>query len=287
MKFYLDHNIYIYSLNDESIEQAVQILKTHSVQFLYSPAHIEEIYTALVKEKSNYQENKQKLFKQISKFTDNLECLPSETGIIIKEEKPEECFMRVAGVDTTQRIEDDGKKKYQVDKEYYKQLCNQEKYYQSISTLSYDKIWEHKAIISYINKLNKEMPEHIKKHNRSKDTIKAELSGVDKRLPEDLQIRHGMYDELKNSHKKLEFVMEVLFRVLNMNGYNADKKEGTTISAIHDVTHAIYATKTDKLFSVDKKFVNKCKAVYYFLGIETQVILCPQNIISKILLESK
>ena len=45
MDFYLDHNIYIYSLIDKSIVSAVDLLKK-SVNFFYSPAHIEEVYKA-------------------------------------------------------------------------------------------------------------------------------------------------------------------------------------------------------------------------------------------------
>ena len=46
MNFYLDYNIYIYSLSDESIAQVVECLKKKSVQFFYSPAHVEEDYKA-------------------------------------------------------------------------------------------------------------------------------------------------------------------------------------------------------------------------------------------------
>ena len=52
MDFYLDHNIYIYSLIDKSIVSAVDLLKK-SVNFCYSPAHIEEVYKALKKGDSN------------------------------------------------------------------------------------------------------------------------------------------------------------------------------------------------------------------------------------------
>ena len=79
MRFYLDHNIYIYSLNDESIGQAVETLKSDSVQFLYSPAHIEEVYTAFVKNGSKYQQNIQRIFEQISKFTDAMRSLANKT----------------------------------------------------------------------------------------------------------------------------------------------------------------------------------------------------------------
>lgn len=287
MRFYLDHNIYIYSLNDESIGQAVETLKSGSVQFLYSPAHIEEAYTAFVKNGSEYQKNMQHIFEQISKFTDDMECLPSDAQIIIKREKPSDCYKRVAGIDTTQRIESDGKYKHQIDKEHYRELCEKDKHFQSISTLTYDKIWDHKEIINYLEALNENMPQIISRQNSSIETLALKMLGVNKLLPEDLQIQRGMYDELKKSHKVLEYVVEMLFRVLNISGYNADKEETTTISGIHDVTHAIYATKADKLFSCDKKFANKCAAIYYFLGVKTQVVLCPQKDIAKILLESK
>ena len=127
------------------------------------------------------------------------------------------------------------------------------------------------------------MQEIVKKHNSSYENFIFKLSGIDKDLPEDLEIHQGMYSEIKNCHKVLEFVIEILFRMLNVHGYNAEKKEDTTISGIHDVSHAIYATQASKLFTVDKRFASKCKAIYYFLGVDTEVILCPQKEISKIL----
>lgn len=109
MRFYLDHNIYIYSLNNALIGQAVEILKSDSVQFLYSPAHIEEVYTEFVKNESRYQQNMQRIFEQISKFTNYMEYLPSDTQIIIKSKQLSDCYNRVAVIDTTQRMEFDGK----------------------------------------------------------------------------------------------------------------------------------------------------------------------------------
>lgn len=126
MDFYLDHNIYIYSLIDKSIVSAVDLLKK-SVNFCYSPAHIEEVYKALKKGDSNYLENKKNILSQISKFTNDMEYLPSMTSIIIKKESPFICYERIVKYDTTQRIEIDGKHKYKVDKEHYKELCDKEK----------------------------------------------------------------------------------------------------------------------------------------------------------------
>lgn len=284
MNFYLDHNIYIYSLIDESIAQAVECLKKKSVKFFYSPAHIEEVYTAFMKKGKNYSENKEKILCQISKFTNNMEYLPSiEGGIIIKKESPFDCYKRVAENDTTQRIELDGKEKYQVDNMYYKQLCNKDKKYQNMSNIEFDRIWDSEDIANAIAQINDNMQEIVKKYNSGNENCIFKLFGIDRDLPENLEIYQGMYSEIKNSHKVLEFVVEILFRILNINGYNADKKVDTTISGIHDVSHAIYATRANKLFTVDKRFANKCRAIYYFLGMDTEVILCPQKEISKIL----
>lgn len=283
MNFYLDYNIYIYSLSDESIAQVVECLKKKSVQFFYSPAHVEEVYKAFVEEGKNYLENKEKILCQISKFTNNMEYLPSTAGVIIKKESPFECYKRVAGIDTTQRIEFDGKEKYQVDKIYYKQLCDKDKTYKNVSNVEFNKIWDCDDIVNTISQLNNNMQEIVKRNNSSYENLIFKLLGIDKNLPEDLEIYQGMYSEIKNCHKVLEFVIEILFRMLNIYGYNAEKKEDTTISGIHDVSHAIYATQANKLFTVDKRFANKCKAIYHFLGVDTEVILCPQKEISKIL----
>ena len=150
VNFYLDHNIYIYSLIDESIDQVVECLKKKSVQFFYSPAHIEEVYTAFVKEGKKYLENKEKILCKISKFTNNMEYFPSDAGIITKKESPFTCYKRVAGIDTTQSIEFDGKKKYQVDKMYYKRLCDKDKTYQNMSNIDFDKIWDCEDIVNNV-----------------------------------------------------------------------------------------------------------------------------------------
>ena len=283
MDFYLDHNIYIYSLIDKSIVSAVDLLKK-SVNFCYSPAHIEEVYKALKKGDSNYLENKKNILSQISKFTNDMEYLPSMTSIIIKKESPFICYERIVKYDTTQRIEIDGKHKYKVDKEHYKELCDKEKKYQNISNIEFDKIWDYEDMVNAISQLNTNMKDIRKKHNNRYENSVFKLCGVDKDLPEDLKIYSGMYSKIKDSHKVLEFIIEILFRILNINGYNAEKKEDTTISGIHDVSHAIYATKADKLFTVDRKFFNKCKAVYYFLQVDTEVILCSKENISEILM---
>ena len=86
-----------------------------------------------------------------------------------------------------------------------------------------------------------------------------------KGLSKNFSFKKGNFNNLRNSFHDLEFTIQELFRVLNFCGYKGERKENTHTSRIHDVTHAIYATKSNYLISADSKFVDKCKAVYYYL----------------------
>lgn len=271
MKYYLDHNIYIFSLRTPDIERIVQKLKKEKVRFVYSPAHIEEIYTAYTKDKIQYKEIGRKLLDQISNFTDNMEFLPSKNGIVLKEESPFECYKRVRGTDTIETVKLDGKDKCQRGREYYQQLIKNDKRNKSISNITYDKIWNENIIIDSINEINEIMPLIVLCYN-----LENAILGLDsvKTIPKDFQIQSGMYPQLKQKHSELEFVIDILFYILSLCGYNADKEEKKCVSGIHDVSHAIYATAADKFFTFDKRFAKRCQAIYYFLGVETEVVAC-------------
>ena len=271
MKYYLDHNIYIFSLKAPDIERIVQKLKKDKVQCVYSPAHIEEIYTAYTKDKIQYKETRKKLLDQISNFTDNMEFLPSMNGIVLKEESPFECYKRVKRTDTTETVKLDGKHKHQIGTEYYHQLIKMDRHNKSLSNIAYDKIWNETMIIDLINELNQIMPQIVFNYN-----LENAILGLDsgRMIPEGFQIQSGMYPQLKQKNSELELVIDILFTILNLCGYNADKEEKKVVSGIHDVSHAIYATAADKFFTFDKRYAKRCQAVYYFLGAETEVVAC-------------
>lgn len=272
--FYLDHNIYIYALSDLSIMDAINICKGKKIRFAYSPAHIEETYKALVDNGDSYLSTTEKILESISKVTNNLEMLPSNGGIIFLREHPIDCYRRVFGIDTTDRIKADSKQRFQTDTSSYHALLAEDKHYQSISTVAPEKIWEIPIIANAISEVNQNMPITVRRYNLSPDMLFCATLGADKRLPADLQIEQNSFQRLKKSHTQLEYVIEILFRVLALCGYNADKSETTAISGTHDVSHAIYATEATKFFTTDKRFAQRCRAVYHFLGISTQVVVC-------------
>lgn len=276
---YLDQNIYIYALNDSSVQEKIHSLKDFGVQCVYSPAHIEEIHAAIIgSSDKNYIETAKNLFALLSNVTNNLECLPStSTSVIIKQENPCECYQRVKQMDTTARVNDDSEYKFTIDKDHYQNMVKLDKHNTSISTLSYKEIWTHPSISQVLTAFNQNINYIIQKQNSSLDTLVCAAIGVDKTLPKSYKLLRGGFEIFQKSHTQLEFSIEILFRILNQNGYNADKSLHTTTSGIHDVTHAIYATATNWLLTTDFRFCAKCKAVYSFLGVPTKVVYCKPN----------
>lgn len=281
---YLDHNIFIETLENEELNEFLKKAKNNeNIKFLYSPAHIEEVYKVVSDVNSNNSSKMNKLLENISEITNNNEVIPTLKEIIIKIESPLECYRRVNGFDTTKRVKSDSAKRYEQDDNNYKKMLADNKHNKAISTIEFNEIWENQIVKDEIDKLNNNISEEIKKFNTSIEVLTLKVMGVDRSLGQDFCFKKGNYELLKNSFNELEYTMEILFRILNYCGYNADKSEWTSISGTHDVTHGIYATKADYLISTDLRFVKKCKAVYYYLGIKTEVIYVKQTEIIKTL----
>lgn len=281
---YLDHNIYIQTLEDQELyEFLLGIKKKNNIRFLYSPAHIEEIYKVAANENSKYKFRMEELMQNISDITDNNELLPNLNGIVVRKEDALECYKRVKKYDTRERVEEDSKIRFNEDKRHYNKLLEESKKNKGISVIPFNKIWENDIVKSEIDNLNKNILTIIENYNNSPENILFMKMGINRNISQNLSFKKGNFNILKKSFNDLEYTIEVLFRVLNFCGYNAEKKEKTSISSTHDVTHAIYATNVDYLISNDERFVKKCKAVYYYLGVKTNVIYAEQNNIKEAL----
>lgn len=276
-KIYLDHNIYIFSLENERLRNSLIELK-NTFQVFYSPAHVEEIFKAYMDNKDTYETIKQDLLDIISQVTNNQEVLPSDTLVNVKE-SPLKCYKRVEGTDTRNRVASDSEKRFDIDAINRHALVGKDKKYCNLSNVLPEKIWNEPIFKNYIQLLNDYSYRWIEKYNNSLDVLILLLFGIDKRIPNDFRFDKGNYSALKNSHVQLALTIEILFRVLNYMGYCSEKKVKTSISGTHDVTHAIYATATDYIVTADKNFAKKCSAVYSFLNADTKVVLCkPQEI---------
>ena len=67
---YLDHNVYIQASVDNTLYNFLLHLKNDiNIKFLYSPAHIEEIYKVKSNEDSKLKNQQDKLIENISSIT--------------------------------------------------------------------------------------------------------------------------------------------------------------------------------------------------------------------------
>lgn len=274
---YLDHNIYIEALENEELYRGLLELRDKGIQCLYSPAHIEEIYKVDADEKSKNRDKMGVLMNLISQITSNNEVFPTEAGLVITNEHPIECYDRVARSDTRTIVKNDSYIRFIVDNDNYKNLLKADKHNSSISNIEPKKIWDNPVVKYYVDCFNKNIDKIIEKNNKSFEVQVLKLCGVDKELPATFGLKRDNFPELEISHKQLEYTIEILFRILNHSGYYAEKSERTSVSGTHDVSHAIYATKANSFITMDERFSKKCKAVYSFLGIRTDVVYCKQG----------
>lgn len=278
---YFDHNIYIYSLTNEDLRNKLKTLSKEKYKCIYSPAHIEEIFKA--SSKNDSYKSRKGLLSIISAVTSNLEAFPQSPpnqAIIIRTEEPSDCYCRVARFDSTDRVASDSIARLKDDQMHYKPLMKEVKKYRNISNIPPLKIFDYDLVKSKIDELNQNIEAEINKYNLSIENLFLSMIGCCKKLPDDFRFEKNRYALMINDHTQLEYTIEILFRVLNYCGYNAEKN---AISSTHDVSHAIYATAADYLFTTDTHFALKCQAVYSFLGVKTKIIHCSvPDIISKI-----
>lgn len=277
MDLYLDHNVYIDCLEDNDLLNfIINSRDKKQINIFYSSAHIEEIYRAekdAEKKDKNYDSGL-KLMYIIDKITNSKDIFPRSDGLVIRHEGTKCVYKRVSGIDTTKIVEDYSLSRFHIDDANYKDLAA-DKHNTSISNLSESEIWEHSAVKGIINDYNNKRKKIIEFNNNSLEVVLLLKCGINKRLPLDFSIVPNIYKtRLKKSHTELEYTIEFLMRVLNFCGYYAEKTENAAISATHDTTHCIYATATEKLITMDKRFSMKCRAIYKFLGVDTQVIYC-------------
>lgn len=75
---------------------------------------------------------------------------------------------------------------------------------------------------------------------------------------------------LRSSFKVTEGMIDICFRSLHDAGYGLESKRQTR-SAIHDVSHAIYAIMADIFVTRDQRMIDKVRATYRFLNAECVV----------------
>lgn len=271
MEIYLDMNVVVdcFQGRDDFVKEKVLRLKKGRVIFPYSPAHIEEVAVILRKQKDQDKADKyvKAHLEYISQLSDGWEYLPSDAGIILKKESPDTCFGRVIDMyDRTIFAENN---------ERYIQCFRDEKscleYFNSNGENTgsvegmpmFAKFREHHGIDKM--ELANTSPENIFRNENVRRALDAKLmfhSFYADTLP--------MHEDMVNSHNKIELVVGILLNFLEEIGFRPEPR-GRYRSRMHDVTHAIYATRAKYFVTGDQRYLDKVKAVYSLLGIPCRV----------------
>lgn len=107
------------------------------------------------------------------------------------------------------------------------------------------------------------------------DYLKLKFSNVGMCL-EKLPVGAG----IMQSHHKKEAIITRILDCMEEAGYNQEEKNHTAslTGRMHDVSHAIYASRSHYLITNDKRFSKKVSAVYALLKIPTKILNIQQFI---------
>lgn len=246
-----------------------------NIAYYISTAHVEEYFIAVKNDSKNkYAQcnNDRKLLMSSLKLKGILN--PSNTRIMNKPEKFDDCLARVRQYDTTDIMVQKGETIYQEQSNFFKELLLVNADVQNNSNLAPEEIWDKDEVKRELTKF----PDYVEKHNASvfqelKDVYGTHIAlriAPSKRITP-FEIKEGCFKEISNQYSRMEIIFEFLHSTLNKCGYNRDKKT-TVISGIYDTTHSIYGTYCDYFVSSDDRLRKRISAIYYYLGVPTKAI---------------
>ena len=79
------------------------------------------------------------------------------------------------------------------------------------------------------------------------------------------------WPSISKSHAVLEHVFEILMNYLEEVRFRPEEVKKSR-SRMHDVTHAIYATKAEIFVTGDDRFYHKIKVAYHYLNVLTKIL---------------
>lgn len=250
-----------------------------------SVAHCEEFYKMRkndkLKKNTESIEKKKDLLRLMSKKGVIADiCLTKSVGI--RYTSFDNALRIVSKYDTTEKVKENSLIFFDESKEISKHIRELNPNSMNYTNLSEKDIWDQTEVKYFLNFANEYLQNTIipryTKLEYSLNFLNPDFDEVRKfelqvsEIPSNIDLKNSFNGILKDKYWAIEPIMEYLFNVLNMCGYNRDKNEKTAESSNYDTQHAINATYCDILVTNDKHFLNKVKAVYYYLGVPTKVM---------------
>lgn len=253
---YFDYNIFedFYKKDPETCDIVNQAKLKYRLP--YSPAHLEDLASAMMWREHNKEEAKdasricaERTFN-ISSITDNLEIFPAKDAkpTRLVREHPTECMMRVLKCfDRNRELE--VREKHLLES----MKANDEDGGKSLTFSNQP--------IDFLSK--PEFHTELQKRFSSSRVLtqNARKAGL----------VDFYWENICKSHEVLEHVLEILMNYLEELRFRPEPLENSR-SRMHDVSHIIYATKSDIFVTRDKRFLHKARVAYNYLKIPTKTM---------------
>ncbi|SAL82225.1 hypothetical protein AWB68_06431 [Caballeronia choica] len=254
MKIYLDYNLFAYMYDETRLDLNAKVRAlSDRHMFPYSPAHMEEIATAVMNaptiETMDRLEAAMRKIDSVSQISRNVELFPVSSGpMVLKEEQPLACFRRVVlHYDKNPIVEE-----------------NEEQ------ILAFFKVGDPHGKLA--NKVSNLADDFLLNSDHGRDLQLKLLLDID------FSFRcksHGVKDftwpEISGHFPVLERAIELAMNFLEQSRYRPEHISKSR-SRMHDVTHCIYATGCDQFVTHDKRLNDKVRAVYRYFGVPTRVL---------------
>jgi len=262
MKIYLDYNLFAY-LNDggrPDLQAKVEALSDR-YKFPYSPAHMEDIASALAYpstlELIDQLPAVSRKLDNVSRISRNIELFPTDYGpMILKEEHPLECFRRVLlHYDINPIIEENEGQMLAS----FKDGDPDGKVANRVSNLPDDFLLDsdHGRLLE------------LKLYSDSNLLITCKVHAV----------KSFTWPEISGHFPVLERAIEVAMNFLEEVRYRPESVSKSR-SRMHDVTHCIYASGCQQFVTNDKRLYDKVKAVYRYFCVPTRVLTLEEFVAS-------
>jgi hypothetical protein len=234
---YPDQNIFSLFVNNEEVRENILRIKSNgSIQFVYSPSHLEEVH------KIDESKQQRVFLKAITEITENISLQPAiDDTISLFTEDPAYPLDREAAsslateaVELIKTLKDEDRflyfEKYN-DDNHRKLIASNIAIFDSLSSDDFSTI----MFVCASNNLYKEQFKGLRAHS---------------------DIRNAIY---------------ALHDALDLLSFKREKSERTTRSSVHDVEHLIYAAKSSTFITNDKRLKARASQIYSFLGFEVKV----------------
>ena len=272
-RIYFDYNIYEDYAKGKIHLDLEELKKKYSVY--QSVAMIEEYYKA---ERNCNIENRRNLNNTKLAFDSiNYEkhiLIPGETRINCESDTFENRYSIIKNNDTQDYIAESAIHNVSLYKQYAEETKEKNPNVKNYTNINYDEIWNQKEVCERLE----EFRNILKEHNSECQIQLTQFYGIHARKDiirlkkNDFSLKKGMFARQEHPNMlRLQTTIELLSEILQECGYNSDKRKNA-ISGVYDTSHIIYATYCNYFVTNDSRLAKRAKAIYYYLGINTNVV---------------